>query len=118
MNRTILTFPTPANFWPTVDAWAKAKGYRQVAGDNAHRTLQKGIGFLVAPMMVDVSEQDGKVTLQAWVRAGMFVRACALFLIPSEMGIESGGFKMSLPRKIARNGVNDLLAQLPQPPIP
>jgi hypothetical protein len=41
----------------------------------------------------------------------------ALFLIPAEMGIESGGIKGALPRSMARNSVNKLLAQLDQPPI-
>jgi hypothetical protein len=44
-------------------------------------------------------------------------RLCALFLIPTDMSIESGGVKGVLPRTMARNAVNNLLAQLGQPPI-
>jgi hypothetical protein len=33
------------------------------------------------------------------------------------MGIESGGVRGVLPRNMARNSVNVLLAQLGQPPI-
>jgi hypothetical protein len=39
------------------------------------------------------------------------------FMLPAEMGIESGGFKGVLPRKIARDGVNALLKLLNQPLI-
>jgi hypothetical protein len=34
------------------------------------------------------------------------------------MGLESPGFKGSIPRTTARNAVNQLLAYLGQPPIP
>jgi hypothetical protein len=36
----------------------------------------------------------------------------ALFLIPAEMNIQPGGFRMVLPRNIARGKVNQLLADL------
>jgi hypothetical protein len=37
--------------------------------------------------------------------------------MPTDMGIESGGFRGVLPRSMARTSVNKLLAELGQPPI-
>ena len=39
-------------------------------------------------------------------------------MLPAEMHIRSGGFRAALPRKIARNAVNDLLVQVGAQPIP
>ncbi len=44
-------------------------------------------------------------------------RIGALCLIQADMGIESGGLKVALPRSMARNAVNKLLSELGQPPI-
>jgi hypothetical protein len=118
MNRTTRSFPTPPNFWPIVESWAIASGYRSIQSDGGTRVFQKGRGFWVAPMMLQLHEADGTIEMEAWIRANLFVRIAALMLLPAEMGIESGGFKAVLPRKIARKAVNQLLEQLAQPPIP
>lgn len=117
-TRTRITFPTPEHFWATVESWAPEKGYICKESAGGTRTYQKGVGFWVAPMMLSLTEKDGSIELVAWIRANLFVRICSLMLLPAEMGIESGGFKAALPRKMARNAVNELLAKLGQPPIP
>jgi hypothetical protein len=82
------------------------------------RLYQKGTGFLVAPMMLKVRHENQETNIEAWIRSNFLVRLMSLFILPSEMGIESGGLKGVLPRNIARKAVNILLAQLGQPPIP
>ncbi len=116
-KRTPISFQSGSSIWPAVEKWAGENGYKQVSQDGSGRTFQKGVGFLVAPMMLSLSQNGGAVSGEAWIRAGLFVRICALFMLPPEMGIESGGFKGVLPRKIARNAVNKLLAELGQQPI-
>jgi hypothetical protein len=116
-KRTSISFQSGDSIWPTVEKWAAENGYKPVAQDGNVRTFQKGVGFLVAPMMLSLSQNGDAVTGEAWIRAGLFVRIFALFLLPPEMGLESGGFKGVLPRKIARNAVNKLLAELGAPPI-
>ncbi len=118
MTRTTRSFTTPSEFWSKVEAWAPKHGYRSVASEGGSRTYQKGIGFWVAPMMLKLTESDGTVSMEAWIRAGTFVRIMSFFILPAEMGIESGGFKAMLPRNIARKAVNELLSVLEQPPIP
>ncbi len=47
----------------------------------------------------------------------ILVRLSSLFMLPKQMGLESGGFRGALPRKIGREAVNKLLERLGQPPI-
>lgn len=117
-NRTALDFPFTGDLWGTIEPWAKENGYNQKEGDAARRLYQKGIGFLVAPMMLEVRQNGGQVRLEAWIRCNLFVRIMSLFMLPAEMGIESGGFRAVVPRSMARSAVNKLLPQLGQPVIP
>jgi hypothetical protein len=117
-GRTILDVDVSSiNVWPIVEAWADPAGYHIVERSDAHRLYQKGTGMLVAPMMLDLELKDGKLTLQAWVRVSFFVRLMALFLVPAEMNIGSGGFRLVLPRRMARGKVNELLEKLNASPI-
>ena len=116
-KRTQISFQSGNSIWPAVEKWAGENGYKPVSQDGNERTFQKGVGFLVAPMMLRFAQNGDAVTGEAWIRAGLVVRIMALFLLPPEMGIESGGFKGVLPRKIARGAVNKLLAELGAQPI-
>jgi hypothetical protein len=116
-KRTVLGFSYSGDLWATVEPWARENGYRQQQGDASRRLYQKGVGFLVAPMMLEVRQDGSQVHLEAWVRCNLFVRLMSLFMLPAEMGIESGGFWAVLPRNIARSAVNKLLPQLGQPVI-
>jgi hypothetical protein len=105
------------NVWPVVDAWAPGAGFNLLLEQGTHRLYQKGTGFLVAPMMLDLELQNGRLVLQSWVRSNLFVRIMALFMLPAEMNIQPGGFRAVLPRNIARGKVNELLTKLGAPPI-
>jgi hypothetical protein len=117
-KRTEIRFNTNPTQWSVIDQWAAAEGYKLQSSSAAERTYQKGTGFLVAPMMLHLRQDGAQTVLQTWVRANLLVRAFALFMLPAEMGVESGGFRGVLPRKIARTAVNKLLAQLQLPAIP
>ncbi len=117
-KRTILDFPFSGDLWAVVEPWASQNGYRQKEGDASRRLYQKGVGFLVAPMMVEVRHNSDQVHLEAWARFNLFTRLSSFFILPEEMGIESGGFRAVVPRNIARAAVNKLLPQLGQPLIP
>jgi hypothetical protein len=116
--RTVRDFDSTQDVLAVVDRWAGRYGYRLKGEHGASRLYQKGTGFLVAPMMLEIGQRGTGVHLEAWIRANLFVRICALFMLPAEMGVESGGFRGVAPRKIARGAVNQLLADLGQPPIP
>ena len=116
-RRTIRDFTTSADIWPIVEAWAKESDFRLKQGGPATRLYQRGYGFLTAPMMLQIGQTEGRMHLEAWIRVGLLNRLMALFLVPAEMGIESGGFRLVVPRNVARPAVNKLLNQLGQPPI-
>ena len=116
-KRTTVQFRSDTEISSVVDAWASGNGYRLKNTNGSERTYQKGTGFLVAPMMLKVREDNLETTLEAWVRVNILMRLMGLFIIPSEMGIGSGGFRLCLPRSIARKAVNVLLHQLGQPAI-
>jgi hypothetical protein len=116
--RTVRDFQVGFDIGPLVDAWAQSNhyGFRGVSPDGT-RSYQRGNGFLTGAMPLTVRQSGPAVHLEACIHANLVARICAVFLIPSDMGIESGGVKGVLPRSIARGAVNNLLAQLGQPPI-
>jgi hypothetical protein len=116
--RTILDFQVGFDVAPIVDAWAQANhyGFRGVAPDGT-RLYQRGNGVLTGSMPLTVRQVGPSVHLEAWIHANLLARTCALFLIPADLSIESGGVKGVLPRSMARGSVNKLLAQLGQPAI-
>lgn len=116
-TRTTYQFTFDGEIWPIIEQWAHLNGYKLKIANGEDRTFQKGTGFLVAPMMLRVVKEGSNITFEAWAYANIFVRIGALFMIPEEMHINPGGFRMSIPRKIARDAVNRLLNTLGQPPI-
>ena len=116
--RTIRDFQVGFDVGPTVDAWAQANhyGFRSVSPDGT-RNYQRGDGLLTGAMPFTVRQSGPVVHVEAWIHATLVARIAALFLIPTDMGIESGGMRGILPRQIARDSVNKLLAQLGQEPI-
>ncbi len=117
-KRTEISFNTNPAQWNVIDQWAAAESYKLQSSSASERLYQKGTGFLVAPMMLHIRQEGGQTVMQCWIRANLLVRAFALFILPAEMGIQSGGFKAMVPRKIARNAVNKLMAQLQLPAVP
>jgi hypothetical protein len=117
-SRTVRDFQVGADITPVVDAWAQANhfGFRGVAPDGT-RMYQRGNGFLTGAMPMSIRQNGPSVHLEAWIHATLLARIGALFLIPADMSIESGGVRGLLPRSIARGSVNKLLEQLGQPPI-
>ncbi|MFT3710020.1 MAG: hypothetical protein QM817_20500 [Archangium sp.] len=118
-KRSTVTGTVSSDPWATIDAWSKSSGFDLIeGGGTTTRTYQKGSGFLVAPMKAAISVNGTAFTLQAWVAPTFLARLFALFLIPAEMHVNSGGFKMVLPRNMARKPINELLAKLGLPQIP
>ena len=117
-SRTIRDFQVGFDISQAVDGWAAANhfGFRGVLPDGT-RCYQRGNGILTGAMPVTIRQAGSNVHLEAWIHANLLARISALFLIPADMGIESGGVRGVLPRSMARNAVNQLLAFLGQPPI-
>lgn len=118
-KRTVVTYPVQGDPWPTVAAWAKQHGFhpREPQTGNV-KLFQKGSGFWTAAVRAQFTHRGDQMELQAWLPISIIARIAALFMLPAEMHIRSGGFRAVLPRKIARDAVNALLHQVGAPPIP
>lgn len=118
-TRTSVRFAVHGDPWAMIAAWAQRhRFYPRETPDARSRVFQRGSGFWTAPMRAHFTVQGNHVELQAWVHVPLFTRIMSLFLLPAEMRLESGGFRGAVPRKLGRNAVNDLLAQVGAPPIP
>jgi hypothetical protein len=117
-SRTTRDYMLNYDPWPIITAWANETGFGVKQSTGPGRLFQKGHGILVAPMMLEIQQRGNQFHFEAWIRVNTFTRLFAFFLIPAEMGIESGGFKLVVPRKIARDAINKLMARLQLPPIP
>lgn len=113
-KRTHIKFDHESDIWHIVQKWALENRYKERESFTNGKLYQKGTGFLVAPMMLKIEQIGSSVSLEAWVRANIFVRAMSLFILPSEMEIGPGGFRGAAPRSIARKAVNKLLVLLGQ----
>jgi hypothetical protein len=116
-KRTIREFQKSDDIWKIIDTWAMENDYKIKSQSESTRLYQRGMGFLTAPMMIEITQKGSKKHLEAWISVNFIVRMFSLFIVPEEMGIESGGLRLILPRNIAREAVNKLLNKLGQSPI-
>ena len=118
-KRSVATFQVAGDPWPTIAAWAQKHRFMpREPQTGSVKLFQKGSGFWTAAMRAQFTQRGDQIELQAWLPISLFARIAALFMLPAEMHIRSGGFKAVLPRKIAREAVNDLLRQVGAQPIP
>jgi len=112
-RRSIVTYAVTGDPWPTIGAWAKQHGfYPRDPQTGETKLFQKGSGLFTAPMRVLFTHAGGRVEVQAYLHIPLITRIMALFLLPQEMHVRSGGFRAVIPRNMARKAVNELLAQV------
>jgi hypothetical protein len=117
-DRSFRDFQVPFVVAPVADAWASANHFAlHLVEPDGSRHYVRGSGLLTGQMMCVVRQAGPNVRIEAWIHARLLARISALFLIPTDMSVEPGGMKGVLPRKMCRDAVNALLAQLGQPPI-
>lgn len=118
-KRSVVLFSIAGDPWPTIAAWAQRNKFLPRAPQTGDvKLFQKGSGLWTAPMRAQFTRRGEQIELQAWVHNPMFARIFALFLLPAEMNVRSGGFRAMVPRNIARKAVNELLAQVGAEQIP
>ena len=118
-RRSVVTFTLAGDPWPTIAAWAQ--NHRYMPRDpqtGSTKLFQKGTGLFTAPMRAQFTQRGKEIELQAWVHVPLIARIMALFLLPQEMNVRSGGFRAMVPRAIARKAINELLVQVGATPIP
>ena len=118
-KRSVVTFTIAGDPWPTIAAWAQNHRYNpREPQTGSTKLFQKGSGLFTAPMRAQFTRRGSEIELQAWVHVPFLTRLMALFLLPQEMSVRSGGFRAMVPRAIARKAVNELLADVGAAPIP
>lgn len=118
-KRSVVTFSMAGDPWPTIATWAQRHKFLPRAPQTGDvKLFQKGSGLWTAPMRAQFTRRGEHVEMQAWVHNPLFARIMALFILPAEMNVRSGGFRAVLPRNIARKAVNELLAQVGAEQIP
>jgi len=117
-GRTSVRFLHDGEIWSVVEKWASASGFRIKEKARCERLYQKGSGIFGPPVMLKIRQDAQETVLEAWIRVNGFMRVLSLFIFPSEIGIESGGYLLWSDRRAARKAVNGLLSQLGQEPIP
>ena len=115
-KRAVREFSSVGDPWPAVDEWAQNQGYSVDEQSAERREFHKG-GFWTARRKVGITKSGDKLRLEAWIAASLPARVMALFIVPAEITVESGGVVAALPRKMGRGEANALLEKLGQPPI-
>jgi hypothetical protein len=112
-DRTVRDFQCGFDVAPYAEAWANANHFslRSVEPDGTRR-YQRGSGLLTGAMLATVRQQGPNVHLETWIRGTI-----PPINIMVESGHPLGNILAAVPRKICREAVNKLLAQLGQPPI-
>lgn len=118
-RRSVVTYAVTGDPWPTIAAWAQQHGFHPREPQTGPTKLfQKGSGLFTAPMRAQFTHVGASVEVQAYLHIPLFTRIMALFLLPQEMNVRSGGFRAVIPRSMARKAVNALLAQVGGEQIP
>jgi hypothetical protein len=116
-RRTVRDFPYTGDVWPLIESWAAQTGFVELDKSSIRRLYRKGGGLLMAPAFLEIRHEGGRVALEAWVKADFFLILSVLAGQKPETAIESGGLTAALPRKRAREAINELLSRLGQQPI-
>lgn len=115
-KRTNRNFRFNGDIFPIIERWTQENRFQVVENTGNERTYRKGLGW-TAPIMLKVKSENQEIYLETWIQNTFFMRLKSLFVLPEEIGIESGGFINALDRKSARKAFNLLLGQLGQLPI-
>ncbi len=100
-----------------MEEWATERGFKLRHVDDVRRRYRKGMGIGIAPIYVEMIYTQPWAHLQAWVGINMLVRPGVLLFARSEWTPESGGWRLSRSRRIAREAINPLFAGFEQEPI-
>ncbi|MCH7740655.1 MAG: hypothetical protein IIC93_10995 [Chloroflexi bacterium] len=111
MGRTTRRFEAEASPWAVMDGWAGENGFKLKHADDVRRRYQKGTGIGIAPIYVEMIYTKPWAHLQAWVGINILVRPGVLLFARREWTPESGGWRLSRSRRIARDAINPLFEE-------
>ncbi len=118
-KRTIVRYPVEGDPWPVITEWALEHRFQPRGPQTpAVKLFQRGMGLLTAPARAQFIHRGSHVEVQAWIHIALFTRIIALFTLPAEVHVRSGGITAALPRRTARKAINELLSRVGAEPIP
>lgn len=117
-SKTVRDFNVNGDATAIADSWASSNNFKLMVVDpDGTRRYQRGHGLMVNAQHANVRQSGPQVHLEAWTHATLLDRISSFGMLPANMAVESGGLRGMIPRKKARESLNQLLAQLGQPPI-
>lgn len=108
MGRTTRRFESDSPPWDALAEWADERGFKLKHADEVRRKYQRGTGFGTAPIYVEMIYTKPWAHLQTWIGINLLVRPRVLLFARREWTPESGGWRLSRSRRIAREAVNPL----------
>ena len=108
MGRITRRFESESLPWDAIDEWAGEYGFTLKHADDVRRRYRKGNGIGIAPIYVEMIYTKPWAHLQVWVGINMLVRPGVLLFARREWTPESGGWRLSRSRRIAREAINPL----------
>lgn len=106
-----ITLTSSSDVLGKVDAWAAENGYKITKEEGSTRLYRKGVGFLTAPMYLEVTRAQDKYTFKSYTQVNGLI-------IKGDMALSGNSFIASIPRSMAKKAQNLLFASLSAPPIP
>jgi hypothetical protein len=117
-SKTVRDFNVNGDVTAIADSWASSSNFKLMVVDpDGTRRYQRGHGLMVNAQHANLRQAGPQVHLEVWTHATLLDRIASFGMLPANMAVESGGMRGMIPRKKARESVNQLLAQLGQPPI-
>lgn len=113
-SRTVRDFTVPTDIWPIVARWAAGDNFDLKSDEGSKKRYENSTSPVT---VVEISQEDLNIHLEAWTKASVFSRLISLFTLPEELSLDSTETKAVVPRAIARDSVNRLMIQLAQPLI-
>ncbi len=108
-KRTKRTFDSRDNFLSLLVKWTADGKFKLLEKSDSVRLYQQGSGIIGPPVMLQVTLGEEQTSLEMWLRVPNLYRILGLFLLPEEIGLESGGYTLWSDRKESRKEMNHLL---------
>ena len=115
MSRTVITVKASDSVWPEVESWAERNKFKEIPSIDGGRSFRRW-SWSGSPENLRIDQSEDKVVIESWLHTGLFFRVLFLFILPEEIGIESGMLYMG-PKKKFRKKLNPLLEQLGGPTL-
>ena len=110
MGRTVITVKASDSVWPKVESWAERNEFKEIDSGEGGRSFRQ-VTLLGGNKNLRVDQSEDEVIIESWLHTGLFSRFVMLFILPEEIGIESG-MMLKFPKKKFREKLNPLLEQL------